>query len=100
MRRRDWQLGGESSGHILCLDLSTTGDGIIAALQTVVVEVWREVFPSELVDQPGEASLVPMVESGRTLRELKQGMSKLPQAMVNVEVADPSAVAVCEKVVR
>ena len=78
LRRRDWQLGGESSGHILCLDLSTTGDGIIAALQT----------------------LVPMVESGRTLRELKQGMSKLPQAMVNVEVADPSAVAVCEKVTR
>ena len=78
LRLRDWQLGGESSGHILCLDLSTTGDGIIAALQT----------------------LAPMVESGRTLRELKQGMSKLPQAMVNVEVADPSAVAVSEKVTR
>lgn len=78
LRRRGWRLGGESSGHILCLDLATTGDGIIAALQT----------------------LVPMVESGRTVRELKQGMSKLPQAMVNVEVADPGAVAVCDEVTR
>ena len=78
LKRRAWRLGGESSGHILCLDLSTTGDGIIAALQ----------------------ALVPMMESGRTVRELKQGMSKLPQAMVNVEIDDPSGVAVCDKVTR
>ena len=78
LRRKHWQLGGESSGHILCLDLSTTGDGIIAALQT----------------------LVPMIESGRTVRELKRGMRKLPQAMVNVAVADPAAVAVCDRVAR
>ena len=78
LKRRGWRLGGESSGHILCLDLSTTGDGIIAALQ----------------------ALVPMVESGRTIRELKQGMSKLPQATVNVQVADPGAVAVCDQVTR
>ena len=78
LKRRAWRLGGESSGHILCLDLSTTGDGIIAALQ----------------------ALVPMMESGRTVRELKQGMSKLPQTMVNVEVADPGRVASCDKVTR
>ena len=78
LRRKHWRLGGESSGHILCLDLSTTGDGIIAALQT----------------------LVPMIESGRTVRELKRGMRKLPQAMVNVAVADPTAVAVCDRVAR
>ncbi|MDE0063818.1 MAG: phosphoglucosamine mutase [Gammaproteobacteria bacterium] len=78
LKRRGWRLGGESSGHILCLDLSTTGDGIIAALQT----------------------LVPMMESGKTVRELKQGMSKLPQAIVNVEVENPGAVAVCDKVTR
>ena len=76
--RRGWRLGGESSGHILCLDLSTTGDGIVAALQ----------------------ALMPLVESGRTVHELKQGMRKLPQAIVNVEVTDPGAVAVCEQVTR
>ncbi len=76
LKRRKWRLGGESSGHIICLDLSSTGDGIVAALQ----------------------ALVPMVESGRTLRELKRGMCKLPQAMVNVEVAEPARVAACEKV--
>ena len=78
LRRRGWELGGESSGHILCLDLSTTGDGIIAALQ----------------------ALVPMVESGKPIHELKQGMSKLPQAMVSVQVADPSKVLLCDEVTR
>ncbi len=78
LRRRNWRLGGESSGHILCLDLSTTGDGIIAALQ----------------------ALVCVVDSGKTIHELKRGMSKLPQALVNVAVANPSAVASCAKVVR
>ena len=78
LRHRGWELGGESSGHILCLDLSTTGDGIIAALQ----------------------ALVPMVESGKPVHELKQGMTKLPQAMVNVAVADPSAVLSCDELAR
>ncbi len=78
LRRRNWQLGGEASGHILCLDLSTTGDGIIAALQ----------------------ALVPMVESGKTIHDLKRGMTKLPQALINVAVADPFVVARCGKVVR
>jgi phosphoglucosamine mutase len=69
LRERDWQLGGESSGHLLCLDLTTTGDAIVAALQV----------------------LVPMVESGRSLAELRLGMTKLPQIMINVPVADPAA---------
>ena len=55
-------LGGESSGHIICLDRTTTGDGIVSALQV----------------------LCHMVETGRGLHELKQGMDKYPQAMINV----------------
>ena len=62
LREKGWGLGGESSGHILCLDLTTTGDGIVSALQALVL----------------------MVETGKALHELKQGMAKLPQAMVNV----------------
>ncbi len=60
----DWELGGEASGHILCRDLTSTGDGIISALQV----------------------LAEMVETGRALRELADGMQKLPQRMINVPV--------------
>ena len=69
LRRRDWQLGGESSGHIICLELATTGDGIVAALQV----------------------LMAMVESGRSLADLRQGVTKLPQTMLNVQVSNPGA---------
>lgn len=71
MRARGWQLGGETSGHLVCLALTTTGDGIVSALQV----------------------LVAMVESGRSLAELRNGMRKLPQAMVNVRIEDPSGIA-------
>jgi phosphoglucosamine mutase len=60
-----WTLGGEASGHILSLDRTSTGDGIISALQ--VLEV--------------------MVRSGKSLAELKQGMQKFPQTMINVPVS-------------
>lgn len=58
-------LGGEGSGHIICLDRTTTGDGIISALQV----------------------LTAMTQSGRSLSELKAGMSKYPQIMINVPMA-------------
>jgi len=61
---RGWTLGGESSGHIICLDRSSTGDGIIAALQV----------------------LAAMVKADCTLHEIKAGMRKYPQHMVNVPV--------------
>jgi phosphoglucosamine mutase len=57
-------LGGEGSGHIICLDRTTTGDGIISALQVMTA----------------------MVLSGKSLNELKAGMRKFPQSMVNVPV--------------
>ena len=58
----DWQLGGESSGHIICRDKVTTGDGIVAALQV----------------------LTAMVEQQRTLADLCSGMTMLPQTLINV----------------
>lgn len=76
LREQGWQLGGESSGHLLCLDLTTTGDAIVAALQ----------------------ALVPMVERGQPLADLRRGMSKLPQIMVNVTADDPKARAGCARV--
>ena len=64
MAERQWLLGGESSGHIVCGDLSTTGDGVVAALQV----------------------LRAVVEQDGGLADLRSGMTKLPQAMVNVAV--------------
>jgi phosphoglucosamine mutase len=64
LTQEGWDLGGESSGHIICLDKSTTGDGIIAALQVLTV----------------------MRESGRALAELKAGMYVYPQTMINVRI--------------
>jgi phosphoglucosamine mutase len=60
-----WELGGETSGHIICLDRSTTGDGIIAALQV----------------------LAAMREEGRTLAELRSGLEIYPQVMINVRMS-------------
>jgi phosphoglucosamine mutase len=56
-------LGGENSGHIICLDKTTTGDGIIAALQV----------------------MAEMHDSGKNLHELKSGMQKYPQVLINVK---------------
>jgi phosphoglucosamine mutase len=62
--RNGWKLGGEASGHLLCLDRTSTGDGIVIALQ--VLEV--------------------MVQTGKSLSELKAGLQKFPQTMINVPV--------------
>jgi phosphoglucosamine mutase len=79
MLRRDWKLGGEQSGHIICSDFVSTGDGIAAALTTM-----RELGGRPLADA------VPM--------------RKLPQVLVNVKVADREAIhdaaAVWEEVER
>ncbi len=64
MQNRGWLLGGESSGHIICLDLTTTGDGIVSALQVMQV----------------------MAQSGLALSQLKRSMTKYPQCLVNVRL--------------
>ena len=65
LREQGWSLGGESSGHIICLNCTTTGDGTISALQVL----WA------------------MVEQGKSLRELKSGMTKYPQELINVRLS-------------
>jgi phosphoglucosamine mutase len=59
------ELGGETSGHLLCLDKTTTGDGIVSALQVLAI----------------------LRQSGASLAELVTGMPKYPQVMVNVRIA-------------
>ena len=66
LRRDNWQLGGESSGHIICLDRTTTGDGIVSALQV----------------------LAAMRENEKSLRDLLSGMQKYPQTLLNVRLAE------------
>jgi phosphoglucosamine mutase len=69
LRQEGWTLGGEPSGHIICLDRTTTGDGTVSALQV----------------------LAEMVRTGRSLRELRDGLSKFPQRLINVRLARGSA---------
>jgi phosphoglucosamine mutase len=72
LEAQGWTIGGEPSGHILCLDKSTTGDALISALQV----------------------LAAMVEQDKALDELAEGLSILPQVLVNVrlpQMIDPYA---------
>lgn len=64
LRQRNWLLGGESSGHIICLDAHSTGDGIIAALRVLAL----------------------LVSFGQTLFEQKQLMQKHPQLLINIPI--------------
>ncbi len=64
MREKGWQLGGENSGHIICLDRHTTGDGIVSALQV----------------------LAAMRETQKSLAELTADLVMFPQVLVNVQV--------------
>ncbi len=79
--KNNWNLGGESSGHIICRNLTTTGDGIVAALQV----------------------MQSIVQDGRSLAELKQQMKKMPQHMINVrlkEKGDPTRLPSIQDAVR
>ncbi|MFW6041424.1 MAG: phosphoglucosamine mutase [Guyparkeria sp.] len=67
LKREQWLLGGESSGHLLCLDRHSTGDGIIAALQV----------------------LAEMARQGKSLGELLEPMDILPQELINVHIDRP-----------
>jgi phosphoglucosamine mutase len=66
MKKQGSMLGGETSGHLLCLDRTTTGDGLVSALQVLAV----------------------MKRTGRSLAELAAGMPQFPQVMVNVRVRE------------
>jgi phosphoglucosamine mutase len=62
LKEHKWRFGGESSGHLLCLDSTSTGDGVISALQIMMA----------------------IQDSGKSLHQLKSGMTKCPQTMINV----------------
>ena len=64
LKANDWVLGGESSGHILCGELNTTGDGIVSALQVMLA----------------------LADANKTLAQLKSEMTKFPQMMINVKL--------------
>jgi phosphoglucosamine mutase len=68
LRRRDWTLGGEQSGHIISMDFAPTGDGIASALLTM------------------------QALAGRKLADVRP-IERLPQSLVSIEVSDRDAVA-------
>ena len=83
LRQEGGLLGGETSGHLLCLDKTTTGDGLVAGLQV----------------------LAAMKQAGKSLAELAAGMSRFPQKLLNVRVterfdaaSDPAVRAAVERV--
>jgi phosphoglucosamine mutase len=65
LKKHQWSLGGEGSGHLLCLDQHSTGDGTVAALQV----------------------LAAMRKQGKSLVELLNGVNVFPQVLLNVKVA-------------
>jgi phosphoglucosamine mutase len=67
LRQQNWILGGESSGHLVCLNISTTGDGMIAALQV----------------------LQAMILQDKSLQDLAAAMHKWPQCLINVASTQP-----------
>jgi phosphoglucosamine mutase len=67
LKDRGGILGGETSGHVLCLDRTTTGDGIVVALQVLAV----------------------MQRTGKPLSELVAGMAQFPQVLLNVRIREP-----------
>jgi phosphoglucosamine mutase len=69
LKEKSWKIGGESSGHIVCLDKTTTGDGIVSALQV----------------------LCSMIKQEKSLRELVQGMELVPQRLINVKTTQAKA---------
>lgn len=70
LHNRQWSLGGESSGHIVCLDKATAGDGIITALQV----------------------LDAMLTQRKSLHEIKSGIEKFPQKCINIQSRSPATV--------
>ncbi|MEO8401374.1 MAG: phosphoglucosamine mutase [Gammaproteobacteria bacterium] len=68
LTKQKWQLGGEPSGHVICSDAMTTGDGIVTALQVLSAICYKN----------------------QSLAKLKQGLQRYPQVLVNVKVTQDS----------
>ena len=78
LSKNNWLYGGESSGHIIGLNATTTGDGVVAALQVLSV----------------------MARLGLSLHELKSGMTKFPQNMINVRLPSKNSKPLDNDVVK
>lgn len=81
LRKRHWSLGGEPSGHVICTDAVTTGDGIITGLKILSI----------------------MRQQNKTLEELTRQFVRLPQVLINVKVtrlSDPLQVPAIQKVLK
>jgi len=78
LKARGGMLGGETSGHTLCLDRTSTGDGTVTALQV----------------------LAAVVESGQGLAELVSGMRKMPQVLINIRVSGGAKELVAQAAVQ
>ena len=84
LQGRNWLLGGENSGHLVCFQHTTTGDAIIAALQV----------------------LMALKRRGETLAQARQALRKCPQVLINVRfgeskvdpVEHPEVKLACERV--
>lgn len=68
LQQHDWKIGGESSGHVVCLDKTTTGDGIVAALQVLSI----------------------MIKENKSLAQLSEDLNLMPQVLINIKT--PNAV--------
>jgi len=81
LRESGGMIGGETSGHMICLDKTTTGDGLVSALQILAI----------------------MRRTGKSLSELTAGMARYPQKMLNVKTGqkmDPGQVPTIQVAVR
>ncbi len=78
LREKNWKIGGETSGHIVCLDKTTTGDGIVAALQVLSI----------------------MVKQSKSLEQLTEGIALLPQSLVNLRTEHASNLAKNSEVIK
>ncbi|CAM2753566.1 phosphoglucosamine mutase [Legionella worsleiensis] len=78
LRDNEWKIGGETSGHIVCLDKTTTGDGIVAALQVLSI----------------------MMRQDKSLEQLTQGVTLLPQSLLNLKTDHAALLASHPQVIK
>jgi|TARA_R110002126_G_scaffold110918_2_gene248536 phosphoglucosamine mutase len=72
LQENNWKIGGESSGHVVCLDKTTTGDGIVAALQVLAI----------------------MMKQNKSLEQLCEGLKLMPQVLINLKTSRAVELAV------
>lgn len=72
LQKNNWKIGGESSGHVVCLDKTTTGDGLVAALQVLII----------------------MAKQNKSLEQLCEGLNLMPQVLINLKTSQAAMLTV------